>query len=120
MTPQPIRGRECFERRHIPRTRHHDVGLGALIVARKVPDTYARLTMTNGFFDREPLRRRLLAGHDHVDVVPRAETMIGDRKQRIRIGWKIDTNDLRLLVHDVIDKPRVLMAESVMILAPDV
>ena len=46
--------------------------------------------------------------------------MIGHREQRVGIGRKINANDFCLFVHDVIDKPGVMMAEAIMVLTPDV
>src|ERR1017187_3624023 len=46
--------------------------------------------------------------------------MIRDGKQRIRIGGQVDADDLGLLVDDVIDEARILMAEPVVILPPNV
>ena len=69
---------------------------------------------------RQPLRRGLLAGDDDVDVVAAAQAVIGHREQRVGIGRQIDANDLGLLVDHMIDKARVLMAEAVVILPPDV
>src|SRR5207248_1893817 len=55
-----------------------------------------------------------------VDVVTTPQTVIGDRQQRVGIGRKIDADDLSPLVYDVINKPRVLVAETVMVLSPHV
>ena len=38
----------------------------------------------------QPLRRRLLAGDDHVDAVAAAQAMVGDGQQRIGVGRQID------------------------------
>ena len=53
--------------------------------------------------------RRLLAGDDHVDVVAAAQAVVGDREQRVRVRRQVDADDLRLLVHDVVDEARVLV-----------
>ena len=65
------------------------------------------------------MRLRLLAGDDDVDAVPTAQAVIGDVEQRIGIRRKIDTNDFGLLVHHMIDEAGVLMAETVVVLPPD-
>ena len=67
----------------------------------------------------EPLGRRLLAGDDDVDSVPTAQAMVGDIKEGIGVGRKVDPHDVSLLVDDMIDKSGILMAEAIMILAPD-
>ena len=45
--------------------------------------------------------------------------MIGDRQQRIGVRRQVDANDVRLLVHDMVDKPRILVAEPVVVLTPN-
>ena len=65
------------------------------------------------------MRRGLLARDDHIDAVISAKAMIGDPEQRIGIRWQIDADDIGLLVGDEIDKAGVLVAETVVILAPD-
>ena len=67
----------------------------------------------------QPLRRRLLAGDDHVDVVVAAQAVVGDREQRIGIGRQVDADDIGLLVGDEIDEAGILMAEAVVVLPPD-
>ena len=47
------------------------------------------------------------------------QAMIGDKQQRVGVRRKIDPHDVGLLVHDVIDEAGILMAEAVMVLAPD-
>jgi hypothetical protein len=45
--------------------------------------------------------------------------VIGDPQQRVGVRWEIDADDVGLLVGDEIDEARILMAEAVMVLAPD-
>ena len=66
----------------------------------------------------EIIERRLLAGDDHVDVIARAQAVVGDRQQAVGVGREVDAHDLRLLVDDVIDEARVLMREAVVVLTP--
>jgi len=53
-------------------------------------------------------------------VVAAAEAMVGHGQQAVGVGWQVDADDLRLLVDDVVNEPRVLMTETVVVLAPDV
>ena len=76
--------------------------------------------MRDGRVHVEPLRRRLLAGDDDVDVVAAAQAVVGDREQRVRVGRQVDADDFRLLVDHVVDEAGILMAEAVVILSPDV
>ena len=46
--------------------------------------------------------------------------MVGDRQQRVRVGRQVDAHDLCLLVRDDVEEARVLVAEAVVVLAPDV
>ena len=45
--------------------------------------------------------------------------MVGNPEQCIGVGRKIDADNIGLLVDDEIDEARILMAEAVMVLAPD-
>ena len=76
--------------------------------------------MFDGLVHREPLRRGLLAGDNDVDVVAAAQAVIGHRQQAIGIRRQIDADDLRLLVDDMVNEPRILMAKTIVILTPDV
>ncbi|TKS62328.1 MAG: hypothetical protein EWM73_02563 [Nitrospira sp.] len=68
----------------------------------------------------EPLRRRLFPRDNDVDVVAAAQTVVGDGQERIGVGRQIDPDHLGLLIHHMIDEPRILVAEPVVILPPDV
>jgi hypothetical protein len=67
----------------------------------------------------QPLRRWLLAGDDEIDVIAAAQAVVGDRQQAVGVGRQIDADHFRLLIHNMVDEPRILMAEAVMVLAPD-
>ena len=55
-----------------------------------------------------------------VDVVAAAQAVIGHREQAVGVRRQVDADDLGLLVHDVIDEPRILVREPVVVLAPHV
>ena len=118
--PQQVDRRQRFERRDVAGAGHHDIGLTALIVARPLPDADASRAVPDRRVHVEPLRRRLLARDDDVDVVPAPQAMVGHGQQRVGVGRQIDPHDFGLLVHDVIDEARILMAEAVVVLTPDV
>ena len=65
--------------------------------------------MGNGLLHGQPLRRRVLAGDDHVDIMPAAQTMIHYRQQAVGVGRQIHAHDFRFLVDHVINKARILM-----------
>jgi hypothetical protein len=66
------------------------------------------------------LRRRALAGDDHVDVVAGVQAVVGDRQQAVGVRRQIHPHDVGLLVDDVVQEPGVLVGEAVVILLPDV
>ena len=66
------------------------------------------------------LQRRLLARHHHVDVVPAAQAVIHHRQQGVGVRGQVHPDDVRLLVHHVVDEPRILVGEAVVVLPPDV
>ena len=115
-----VHRRECFERGHIATARHHHIGLAALVVAGPFPDADAGAAMLDRLVHRQPHRRGLFAGDDHVDVIAAAQAMVGDGEQAVRIGRQIDAHDFGFLVHDVVDEAGILMREAVVVLAPDV
>jgi hypothetical protein len=94
-------------------------GFRALIVAGPIPNADAERAMLDRRVHIQPLRRRLFARDDDVDVIAAAQTMIRHRQQRVRIRRQIHANDFGFFVHDVINKTRVLMTEAVVILSPD-
>jgi hypothetical protein len=69
---------ESFERRHVAATRHDNIGLAAAIIARPRPDAEAGAAVLDSSVHVQPLRRRLLAGDDDVDVVAAAQAVLGD------------------------------------------
>ena len=74
----------------------------------------------DGLVHGQPLRRRLLARDDDVDVVAAAQAVIGHRQQRVGVRRQVDADDLGLLVDDVVDEAGILVAEAVVVLPPDV
>ena len=118
--PKERGGGEGFEGRHVPRARQDHVGLAAPVVARPLPDPGAGGAVGGRRVHVEVLEGRLLARHDHVDVVPAPEAVPRDREQRVRVRWQIDADDLGLLVDDVVDESRILVREAVVVLTPDV
>jgi hypothetical protein len=74
--------------------------------------------MLHGRIHVEILQRGLFAGDNDVDVIAAPQTVVCDGEQRVGIRRQIDADDFGLLVDDVIDKARVLVAEAVVILPP--
>jgi hypothetical protein len=120
MMPDQLDGGKGFQRRHVAAARHHHVGLLAAVVARPFPDSQSGLAVLDRLVHRQPLRRRLLASDNDVDVVAAPQAVIGHREQAIGVRRQIDADNVGLLVDDVIDEPGILMAESVVVLSPNV
>ena len=66
----------------------------------------------------QKLQRRLLSGHDHVDVMAAAQAVVGHRKQRVSVRRQIHAHHIRFLVHHQIHEARILVREAVMVLSP--
>jgi hypothetical protein len=114
-----VHGGQRFQRGHVAAAGHDHVRLAALVVAGPRPDADAGGAVLDGGVHVEPLRRRLLAGHDHVHVVAAAQAVVGHGEQRVRIGRQVDAHDFGLLVGHVVDEAGVLVAEAVVVLPPD-
>lgn len=74
-------------------------------------------TYAVSFIWRQPHRCRLFAADHEIDVVLGAEAMGDGRQETIRVGGKVDTRELGLEIQDGTDEGRVLMGESIMLLA---
>ena len=109
-----------FQRRDIPRARHHHVGQAVAVAAGPVPDAGAARAVDDGGFHFQVVELGLLAGHDHVHVVAAAQAVVGDREQAVGVRRQIDADHLRLLVHHVVDEAGILVREPVVVLPPDV
>ena len=120
MLAKQIHGGQRLQRGHVAAAGHHHIRLASLVVAGPFPDSDAGRAMFDRLVHRQPLRSRLLAGDDDVHIVAAAQAVIGHRQQRVRVRRKIHADDLRFLVYHMIDESRVLVAESVVILPPDV
>ena len=116
---QQVGRRQYLHRRDVPGGGQYHVRL-AVVVAGPVPDTEPARAVQRRGVDVQQRRRRLLAGHDDVDVVAAAQAVVGDRQQAVGVRREVDADDLRLLVHDVVDEAWVLMREAVVVLPPHV
>ena len=103
-------GGEGFERRDVAGAGHHDVRLGAAVVAGPFPDADAFGAVLDGGVHGKPLRGGMFAGDDDVDVMPAAQAVVHHREEAVGVGGQIDADDLRFFVDDVIDEAGVLVA----------
>ena len=115
----PSYGGQGLQGRHVTAAGHHDIGLAAPVVAGPLPDAESRLAVLDRLVDRQPLWGGLLAGDYDIDVVPAAQAMVSDREQAVGVGRQVDPDDFGFLVSDMVDKAGILMAETVVVLAPD-
>ena len=74
-----VHGGERLQRWHVAAAGHHDVGLVAPVVAGPFPNPDTGGAVLDRLIHGQPLRRRLLAGHDDIDVVAAAQAMVGHR-----------------------------------------
>jgi len=109
---QEVRRGQGFERWNVTGAREHHFRIAAVIVTCPGPDAHSRGAVRRRDVDIQVLRRWMLAGHDHVDVVPAAQTMVRDGEQAVGIGRKVDADGRGFLVRDVIEETRILMTES--------
>ena len=117
---QELHGCQRLQRGHVAGARHDDVRLAVLVTAGPFPDADPRRAVPDRLVHGQPLGRRMLAGHDDIDVVLAAQTVVGDGQQTVGIRRQVDADDLGLLVDDMIDEAGVLVAEAVVVLPPDV
>ena len=61
----------------------------------------------------------MLAGHDDIYVVTTAQTMVDHRQQAVSVRRQVDPDDLRLLVHHMIEETGILVRKAIVVLAPD-
>jgi len=118
LTQQVHRG-EGLQRRYVAGAGQHDVG-PAVVVAGPVPDADASRAVQHAVGHRQPVRLRVLAGDDHVDVVAAAQAVVHHGQQRVGVRRQVDPDHLGLLVHDVVDEAGVLVREPVVVLPPHV
>ena len=67
----------------------------------------------------KPLLLWLLPGYDNVDKVAAPQAFVSYVEECICIRRQVHPDNIGFFIDDVIDKARVLVAESVVILTPD-
>jgi hypothetical protein len=118
MAPEQVGGGQRLDGGDIAGAGQDHVGLTGLIGGRPLPDARPPGAVQYRLVDGQPRRRRLLAGHDHVDVVAAAQAVVRHRQEAVGVGRQVDPHHFGLLVHDVVDEAGVLMGEAVVVLAP--
>ena len=120
VTAQQVDGGERLQCWHVAAAGHYDVRLVTPVVAGPFPNPKAGIAVLDRLVHGQPLRRRLLAGNDDIDEIAAAQAVVGHRKQTIGVGRQINADDFGLLVDDMVDEAGILVAEAVVILAPNV
>ena len=118
MLPQQLGRGKRLDGRHISGTCDNQVRRAILLVPGPWPDADADSAMCDRILHGEPLQRLLLARHNHVDVIPAAQTVVDYREQAVGVRRQVDTHHFRLLVRNVVQKAWVLVRKAVMILLP--
>ena len=112
-------GGQGLEGGGVPAGGEHHVWV-PVVVRRPFPDPQTACAMQDGIVHGQVVESGLLTGHDNVDVVAAAQAVVHHRQQAIGIRRQVDPDHLRLFVDHVVDEPRVLVREAVVVLSPDV
>ena len=56
--------------------------------------------------------------YHHVNIMPAAQTMIKNRQQAIGIGWQINSYYICFFIDYMIEKTRILVGKTIVILLP--
>lgn len=116
---QQSSGSQRFHGGDIARTGQHHIRFTILIGTGPIPDPNALGAVLNRLLQRQMLQMELLIGDDNIYIADAAQTVVRHRQQAVGIGRQINTGDLGTFVGHNIQKPRVLMAKAVVVLAPD-
>ena len=111
----------CCQRflgRSITAASQYNIRLLTLIVACPIPDTDTLGTMLNSLLHGQPLMAGMLGCNDNVYIVLASDTVIEAGKQTVCIGGKIHTDNICLLVGNMIQETGILMGKSVVVLLP--
>jgi hypothetical protein len=88
MSAKQIHRCQSFERRTVAGACHHDIRVGALIVARLSPDADSGGAVQNRRVHVEPLQRGLLAGHDDIPIMAAPQAMAGPESNVLAFGGR--------------------------------
>src|SRR5208337_3505694 len=116
--PEQCCRRQRFLSWYVARCSKHNIRLLTLIVTGPIPDSNAFGAVANSSINVQVLQMALFVRDNYVDVVFRAQAVIGYRQQTIRVRWKIDPGHSGALVEYYIQEARILVCEAVMILTP--
>ena len=103
--------------------RENNVLLASLSVGSPLPLLSTSCKLLTSLVEGYPRWSRLLTSEDCVDAVCGGVALLANRKQEVSVCWEVDVGDVvvveALVEHDV-NKTRILVRESVVVLAPNV
>ena len=119
MLQQQVDGGERLVRADVAARGHDEIWLLAAIGAELRPDADALGAVDDGVLHGQVLQVLLLVGHDDVDVVGRAQAVVGHGEETVAVGREVDADYLGWLVGDDVEEAGVLVREAVVVLTPD-
>jgi uncharacterized protein with HEPN domain len=122
-------GRESFDAdellRHFVWKQIEIIGEAASKIGTELRTTHPEVAwmqiigMRNRLVHGQEVGVRLFARNDDVDVLARPQAVVIGGQQRVGVWWQVHPDHRRALIHHMVDETRILMAESVVILSPD-
>src|SRR5260221_5512922 len=64
------------------------------------------------------MKLRLLIDDYQVEIIMTAEAVVSDREQAVSIRRQVNATTAWLLAHEIVDKSRSLMAETIVVVSP--
>ncbi len=117
---QQVGGGQGLQGRHVAGAGQHHVGFASLVGAGPRQDAEAPGAVRHRVLHRHQVEHRLLARDHDVDVVPRAQAVVGHRQQRVGVRRQVHPHHGGLLVDHHVQEAGVLVAEPVVVLTPHV
>src|SRR5208337_1051857 len=96
----------------------YNVGFLGFVITGPIPDANAFCAVSNRGIDVQVLQMPLFVRDNDVDVVFRAQAMICYGQQTIGIRREVDAGYCGTLVEHYIQKPRILVRKTIVILTP--
>ena len=119
--PEQVDGRETppasGRRRRVAMTTSGSLPSSSVPAHSQIPSPLVQCAIASSMVRKFGLR--LLTRDDHVDVLARPQAMVVRGQQRVRVRRQVDPDDLGALVDHMVDEAGVLVAEAVVVLAPD-
>src|SRR6516162_2977494 len=119
MPPDQVHSSKRLQGGHVAAAGHHHIRLTASVIAGPFPDADAGGAVFDRLIHRQPNWGRLLARDDKVHVVAAAETVVCYAEEAVGVRREIDADNLGLFIDHMVDEPRVLVTEAVVVLPPD-